>query len=54
LSDQPAEGVYLRIDGEEWLEKRAKLVRPAFIQSVENHWSRSAIKPNRLSTQVPG
>lgn len=54
LCDQPAEGVYLRVDSEDRLEKRAKLVRPAFIQSVENHWSRSAIKPNRLSTQVPG
>ncbi len=52
LSDQPAEGVYLRIDGEEWLEKRAKLVRPAFIQSVDKHWSRSAIRPNKTSTQI--
>jgi hypothetical protein len=50
LTDEPAEGIYLRIDRGDWLEQRAKLVRPAFIQAVEQHWSRSAIKPNRLIT----
>ena len=48
LSDKPAEGLYLRFDRDDWLEQRAKLVRPAFIQSVEQHWSRSGIKANRL------
>jgi ATP-dependent RNA circularization protein (DNA/RNA ligase family) len=52
LADQPAEGIYLRIDQGDWLAQRAKLVRPAFIQSVEQHWSRFAIKPNRLSLEV--
>lgn len=48
LSDKPAEGLYLRFDRGDWLEQRAKLVRPAFIQSIEQHWSRSGIKANRL------
>ena len=48
FSDQPAEGLYLRFDQGNWLAQRAKLVRPAFIQSMEQHWSRTAIKPNRL------
>ena len=48
LSDEPAEGLYLRFDQGDWLVQRAKLVRPAFIQSVEQHWSRSGIRPNRL------
>lgn len=48
LADGPAEGVYLRVDESDWLGQRAKLVRPAFIQAVEEHWSRSAIQPNRL------
>ncbi|OIQ01226.1 MAG: DNA ligase [Syntrophobacteraceae bacterium CG2_30_61_12] len=52
LADQPAEGIYLRIDQGDWLEQRAKLVRPAFIQAVVQHWSRSAIKPNRLQTEA--
>ncbi len=51
LSDQPAEGIYLRFDKDKWLEQRAKLVRPAFIQSVGEHWSRSAIKPNLLNLE---
>ncbi len=52
LANRPAEGIYLRIDRGDWLEHRAKLVRPAFIQAVENHWSRSALKPNRLSAEI--
>lgn len=48
LTDQPAEGLYLRIEDSEWLIQRAKLVRPAFIQSIEEHWTRGGIQPNRL------
>lgn len=52
LTDHPAEGIYLRIDHGEWLEQRAKLVRPAFIQAVEQHWSRSTIRPNRIGAGI--
>ena len=48
LGDHPAEGIYLRSDLGGWLVQRAKLVRPAFIQSIEQHWSRRNIEPNRL------
>ena len=48
LSKEPAEGLYLRINQGDWLSQRAKLVRPAFIQSIGQHWSRSEIKINRL------
>lgn len=48
LGDHPAEGIYLRSDRDDWLVQRAKLVRPAFIQSVEQHWSRRNIEPNQL------
>lgn len=54
LGDQPAEGIYLRSDQNGWLKQRAKLVRPAFIQAVEQHWSRSAIRPNRLRLEFQG
>lgn len=43
-----AEGLYLRRDQGDWLVSRAKLVRPEFIQTIEEHWSRSGIRPNRL------
>lgn len=52
LSDKSAEGLYLRFDQGDWLAQRAKLVRPAFIQSVEQHWSRSDMKANRLETEI--
>ena len=52
LSDKPAEGLYLRLDLGKWLDRRAKLVRPAFIQSVERHWTRSGIKANRLEMET--
>lgn len=52
LSNKPAEGLYLRFDQGDWLVQRAKLVRPAFIQSVEQHWSHSGIKPNRLRVEA--
>ena len=52
LSDKPAEGLYLRFDQGDWLVQRAKLVRPAFIQLVEQHWSRSGIKVNRLEMET--
>jgi len=48
FTDQPAEGIYLRFDCGDWLEQRAKLVRPAFIQAVDRHWSRFSVRPNRI------
>jgi len=52
LGDKPMEGLYLRSDQGDWLVQRAKLVRPAFIQSIEQHWSRSGIKPNKLRRET--
>ncbi len=49
LGNQLAEGVYMRFDEGDWLRQRAKLVRAAFIQSIDQHWSREGIKPNCLS-----
>jgi len=51
ISDKSVEGIYLRFDQGDWLVQRAKLVRPAFIQSIEQHWSRSGIKANRLEME---
>lgn len=50
LTDGPAEGIYLRTDRGGFLERRAKLVRAEFTQTMAEHWSRAAIRPNRLST----
>lgn len=48
LSSQPAEGLYLRQEAGGWLVGRTKLVRPAFVQAQEEHWSHAALEPNRL------
>ena len=48
LCDKPAEGIYLRFDQGDWLKQRAKLVRPEFMQSVGEHWTRGGIKANQL------
>ncbi|MHB8205527.1 MAG: RNA ligase family protein [Desulfomonilaceae bacterium] len=52
VSVEPSEGLYLRYDDGDWLGQRAKLVRPKFVQSIEKHWTRSGIRPNRLSQQI--
>ena len=48
LGKEYAEGLYLRLEERDWLKQRAKLIRPAFTQSMEQHWSRCAIKQNTL------
>lgn len=52
LSTRAAEGIYLRYDRGGFLSKRAKLVRPEFIQSLDEHWTHSGIQPNRLKPEV--
>ena len=43
-----SEGIYLRLDSEDWLLKRAKMVRPEFRQQIEEHWSRKSLEKNVL------
>ena len=49
LGDGPAEGLYVRRDDGDRLLARAKLVRPEFVQSIEEHWSRLAPRANLLA-----
>jgi len=53
FTDKPAEGLYLRYDKGDWLDQRAKLVRPEFIQSITEHWLRKGIRANRLQLGAP-
>lgn len=43
----PLEGVVIRRESVDWLEARAKLVRPEFTQAIGEHWRRRAIEWNR-------
>lgn len=45
----PAEGLYLRYDDGDWLGNRAKLVRPSFIQAIDEHWSSRPLEANLLA-----
>jgi hypothetical protein len=48
----PVEGVYLRIDQGCWLSLRAKVVRPGFIQSISEHWSKRQMVRNDLASKI--
>lgn len=45
-SNELVEGVVIRNDSELWCESRAKLVRPDFTQSIEEHWRKRVIEWN--------
>lgn len=44
----PVEGVIIRRDSGNWCEMRAKLVRPDFSQSIEEHWKKRPLEWNRV------
>ncbi len=50
-SQAPLEGLYLRRESDDWLDRRAKLVRPEFTQSIQEHWSARAVERNGLRRQ---
>ena len=44
------EGIYLRRDQGDWLEERAKIVRPEFVEGIDGHWSEQSLKKNALAS----
>jgi ATP-dependent RNA circularization protein (DNA/RNA ligase family) len=48
LSNEVAEGVYVRRDDERRLVGRAKVVRPEFVQQIDAHWSGRSMQTNAL------
>lgn len=49
VGSAPMEGLVVRSERAGWTLARGKLVRPAFTQAIEAHWSRGAILTNRLA-----
>lgn len=49
FGNEAAEGIYVRQDGEDWLTDRAKLVRPEFLQTIEEHWMNHKLQKNQLA-----
>lgn len=52
VSRSLVEGLYVRREQDGVLATRAKLVRPEFVQSIEEHWSKRPVEPNRLSDEA--
>ena len=48
FADGPAEGLHVRWDRDGFLERRAKLVRAEFTQTIAEHWSRLSIRANHV------
>lgn len=44
----PLEGVMVRRESGDWLQMRAKVVRPDFTQAITAHWRKRAIEWNRV------
>lgn len=47
--DGPVEGLYIRIDDGDYLKERGKIVRPDFIQEIDEHWTKKKLVKNVLS-----
>ncbi|NJO12428.1 MAG: RNA ligase family protein [Gammaproteobacteria bacterium] len=54
LTDGPAEGLYVRREQAGDLMPRAKLVRPEFVQNIEEHWSKRRIEANNVVGTTAG
>lgn len=53
LGTEQLEGLYLRLEDNQWLLKRAKIVRGDFIQNITKHWKDENLKKNSMSTKFP-
>jgi len=49
FGDDPMEGIYVRCDDGPWLKSRAKIVRPTFLEQIDEHWSIRPLQKNALS-----
>ncbi len=48
FGSEPVEGLYLRQEERGWLQRRAKLVRPEFIQGINEHWTDRQLEINMV------
>lgn len=46
------EGVVIRRENADWLEARAKLVRPDFTQAIDTHWRSRVLEWNQLDSSA--
>jgi ATP-dependent RNA circularization protein (DNA/RNA ligase family) len=46
---ETVEGLYLRQGSDDWLEGRAKIVRPEFVQNIRKHWFARPLEKNSIA-----
>eukprot|EP01130_Rhizamoeba_saxonica_P017999 TRINITY_DN8893_c0_g1_i1.p1 TRINITY_DN8893_c0_g1~~TRINITY_DN8893_c0_g1_i1.p1 ORF type:complete len:230 (+),score=43.52 TRINITY_DN8893_c0_g1_i1:13-702(+) len=46
--DGTVEGIYVRVDDEQFSLRRGKIVRPDFIQGIDEHWTKKGLIKNLL------
>ncbi len=49
FGDELCEGIYLRMESDDKLIKRAKYVRNSFSQTIDVHWSKKSIHKNQIA-----
>lgn len=47
--DGGCEGIYLRLEDQDWLIERTKLVHPDFVQNIGEHWRTRSLRWNALN-----
>ena len=49
-----SEGLYLRVESEDQVTGRAKIVRPEFVEKIKQstHWQQQVMTPNKLADDV--
>jgi hypothetical protein len=50
LTEGVMEGVYVRRNHGDWLEQRAKIVRPEFAEGIDRHWADESLHKNALAS----
>jgi ATP-dependent RNA circularization protein (DNA/RNA ligase family) len=50
----PIEGFIIRRESSRWIDSRAKLVHPQFVQDIAEHWRHRRIEGNRLGDSLNG
>ena len=51
FGDETSEGLYLRIEANDQLLRRAKYVRPSFSQAINKHWSSQSLQKNKIAQE---
>jgi ATP-dependent RNA circularization protein (DNA/RNA ligase family) len=52
LGPELREGIYVRVENDQSLTARAKLINPTFTGAIQTHWSKQKLRKNRLAIKI--